>query len=194
MIAEAALPAELHGPADQSPRLTARELHDTFWASRGVTVVGHAGVAPDSFRYGVYLLINPCGLALFDIDSALNRLNWLSPLLLCGRIRSKFRDQYIVSRAQSLTGRIGLTTDVDVARQWHRAEPKRAWRDLRESIPQIRRTVQPVVGDYFDSTKNNHVSSFVGRLAGVWRGRDKAVDRALNELQRGVGSATLSNS
>ncbi|HEX4792722.1 MAG TPA: hypothetical protein VH370_02965, partial [Humisphaera sp.] len=65
---------------------------------------------------------------------------------------------------------------------------------LRESIPQIRRTVQPVVGDYFDSTKNNHVSSFVGRLAGVWRGRDKAVDRALNELQRGVGSATLSNS
>jgi hypothetical protein len=194
MIAEAMPQGALEPSAHRTCGQAARQLHDVFWNARGATIVRQGGTPPRPDRRGLFLLIDAWSLALFDIDSAINRLNWLEPLLLVVRIRGETRDSRKQPSPPAMSRRIGLTTDPAVALRWHREPSARAWRALRESIPQIRRAVQPLAGRCFDSRDCGLVTNFAEQLAGVCRGRDRATEQALSELRRGFCSDVSSHS
>ncbi len=128
--------------------LSAPELHDRYWAAQGVQVVRPGG-EEDLTSSGLYLLIDPPTLMLFDLPRILARAltsplgTWLLRLedSRCGQYREVVRtdEQHRFVRVERLydqteiqCARAALTRDRALARLWHHAGPTHAaWRQVR---------------------------------------------------------------
>lgn len=177
--------------------LTPVELHDRFWAARGVQVVRQGDTSKSVSGAELFLLTDPHCLTIFRLGQIIDTLNWLKPELLFARLRSQrehgYRERVLTDaqghfkRFERVYGgsefgvtRVALTPDPDLARKWQQAtQPaSQAWRELRRTVGRNRRTTVSIEGSIYDSAFDVEVMQFVRELVGVWRRPDTTIRRA----------------
>lgn len=169
------------------------ELHDRYWAARGVQVVRQGQRESLSDAAELYLLTGPDALVLFSLRKVIDILNWMQPDLLCVRLHDRrqraYREQ-VVTDAQgrfrrferiygggdSRAERVALTPDRAIARWWQNAPDMRGgWASLRRGIPRRRRATLSVESSVHDRRSPIEVMQFMRRLVEVWKRPDATV-------------------
>src|SRR5258708_4900987 len=130
--------------------LTPVQLHEHFWASRGVHVVRQGESKPIQEDAEQYLLTDPRTLAIFRMRPLVDVLSWVEPHVLFVRLNSRRETSYqetVVSDEQgefvrfcrtyagseTRFARLVLTRDRRAAESWSDAKDVRsAWRGLRD--------------------------------------------------------------
>jgi lipopolysaccharide/colanic/teichoic acid biosynthesis glycosyltransferase len=177
------------------------QLHDRFWAARGVQVVRQGQRSQIVHHAELFLLTDPRSLALFKIGPLVDPLSWLKPELMSIRLRSTREHGYreevlfdvhgrferfcrIYGASDSRITRMALTPSRQVAERWQNApSPREGWRQLRRTIGRTRRTAVTVEGGVYDRTAPRELHQLVRDLTQIWKTPDATIHRA-----RPVGS------
>lgn len=178
--------------------LTPTELHDRFWASRGVQVV-RPGEPSAIVPYAELYLLLPTGtLTIFRPAGTLDSMAWLAPDLVAVRLVDKQKDRYVervhsdsagrfkrfervYGEAQARTLRVGLTCDPEIVRIWQAApDAATAWRRLRKALRPTARLAARLNGRIFDSSDPEESTRFLREIIGRWR----RPDTTINSLRR----------
>jgi hypothetical protein len=171
--------------------LTPVDIHDRFWAARGIRVVrpgndiGIGGLQ----RAEAFLLLDQQALVIFELRSAVDRLHWTNTKLLSIRLRGT---PLVVGDAQRRepqvfdgsvppirhTGpaRMGLTTFPQIASAW--GSGTLPWRRLRAGIAQDRRGALSLPGFARAAGVPDEAQDLVRHLARVWDRPDLHIERA----------------
>ena len=166
--------------------LSPTELHDYYWASKGVHVVrqGEDGEIPADAEQ--YLLTDPRTLATFRLRGLVDLLSWVRPQVLFVRLEvaqdTSYReravaddsDQFVAFR-RSYTGlgsrfaRLVLTRDRRVAELWRSApDVQSAWRMLRRATRHAVREIASTKGRMYDRLDDASLARFVQDLIQSW--------------------------
>ena len=169
------------------------QLHDRYWASRGVQVVrqGESSEIVDGAE--LFLLIDRGSMALFDLSRPIDVFYWTKPVLLYVRLRDNRRGDYreravmgedhLFIRFERIYGgisssRVALTRRREVARLWQDAlTPGQAWRSLRDHFERSERDVISIPGHLYDVSDEDDLIAFGRRLAHLWRRPDSTISR-----------------
>lgn len=172
------------------------QLHDRFWASRGVQVVRQGEPSAIVRHAELFLLTAPRSLVLFKLSRLVDQLSWLKPTLFSVRLHElrdhgyremvetdetgKFlRFNRIYGGSDSRLARVALTPDRRVAELWQTAaSPREGWRQLRNRTPRSRRCAVSVEGNVYDRTAARDLMQCVRDLIQVWKTPDATIDRA----------------
>ena len=187
-----------HLPAPQPTiwGLTPTQLHDHYWAARGVQVVRLGERSPIVHGAELFLLTEPHSLVLFRLRGLLERFTWMKPDLLvvrvhCQRNRDyrevvitgdddrvlRFKREYLGGSAP--VTRVALTGDPDIARSWQAGvSTKRAWSQLRHQTPRFQRDTAEIGAITCDRTNSAEVAQFVRHLVAFWSHPAATVGRA----------------
>ncbi|MEQ9461877.1 MAG: sugar transferase [Phycisphaeraceae bacterium] len=175
--------------------LTPVELHDRFWASRGVQVV-RCGEALDVVEAAeLFLLTAPALLTIFRLRGLIEDLSWVKPRVVWVRISDTHQRGYrerVVSQgdgrlvgferdyggADTRLARVALTPDRGLARSWQACtDSHEAWVMLRKNVASNRRLSHQIRGWTYDREKPAEVSTFVRDLIGTWRQPNATIER-----------------
>ena len=175
--------------------LTPTELHDRFWASRGVQVV-RPGEPSAIVPYAeLYLLLPPLTLTIFRPAALLDSMSWLNPDLVAVRLIDKCKSRYtelvhsdssgrfkrferVYGEADERTVRVGLTGDPEIVRIWQAApDAPTAWRRLRKAVRPKARTAAKLRARIFDSHDQEEHALFLREIIGRWRRPDTTIQR-----------------
>jgi lipopolysaccharide/colanic/teichoic acid biosynthesis glycosyltransferase len=176
--------------------LTPAEIHDRYWAARGVQVVrfGQRSQIVDGAE--LYLLSDPWLLTAFPPARVAERIYWAGASAAFVRLRDERQREYterVVSDARDLFvclervygatdsrfARVVLTPDRAIADAWQAAnDAHAAWRVVRRMVPPTRRLIDRVRSRVFDSRDRNEVREFMQRLADFWLRPDITISRA----------------
>src|SRR4051794_23003824 len=86
--------------------LSPGQLHDRFWAARGIQVVRWGGEGdPPGRGAELYMLVGCDHLAVFDLGSLLDTLFWTKPQVLCVRLSDVREHGYREWAQVDLSGR-----------------------------------------------------------------------------------------
>lgn len=175
--------------------LTPSQIHDRFWASRGVQVVRRGERSEIVHKAELFLLLEQGELALFRLRDLVDRLSWIQPQLLIVRLRVDQTRSYretIVSDDQGLFVRferdyggttshyvrVGLTPNPDLARQWQSTTSLRtAWRNLRAAIGRSGLAVSTLAGRRFRAAHEAEALDCLLRIQQTWTRPDGTVRR-----------------
>ena len=174
--------------------LSPSQIHDRFWASRGVQVVRRGEEQALSSAPELYLLIDPGNLVVFQLRDLVEPLSWLRPRLMVVRIRdrnNRYREvvrsdehgrfvkfERIYDGLASRLARVGLTPYRDVALAWQRADSVAdGWRALRRSIPSEDRVARSLPGHLFDARDDHQVMASLECVMSTWVQPDSTVLR-----------------
>jgi len=196
------------GPAKiETPRtlwgLRLHELHDRFWAARGVQVIRQGEVTPLDERAELYLLIEPTTLVIFKLRPVVERLSWLKPRLMYVRVEDRrdrgyrehiatkpdgeflrFERQY--KREEAQRARVALTPDASVARLWQsKATPAAARCDLRRHIDRRSTTAAVLNGSIFQLSDPEDSALFLRTLIEQWEDPSASIE-GLRPVEKGV--------
>ena len=185
---------------DESPPtiwgLDAVQLHDRFWAARGVQVVrlGESGRLIDDAE--LFLLTDPHSLSIFRMGQLVDTMSWLKPQVLFVRLHNTHEQGYservitdendrflrferVYSAPDWRLGRVALTANRELARRWQHAQDARGgWRMLRRTIAPTQRTTLSVGGSVYDRSEEEQVAEFIRELVAVWKRPDATIQRA----------------
>ncbi|WP_428939609.1 sugar transferase [Fontivita pretiosa] len=169
--------------------LTPVQLHDHFWASRGVCVVrpvdAHRPIALDP---ELYLLTDARTLAIFRLRELIDTICWVKPQVLFVRIHGPqqggYRETVVTDESGRFLGfrrnygadkprlaRVALTRDRAIAQFWQSCgECRQFWRQLRDLLRQrnSRRETLSIVGRTFDRDDPRELEQFVHELIQSW--------------------------
>jgi lipopolysaccharide/colanic/teichoic acid biosynthesis glycosyltransferase len=171
------------------------QLHDRFWAARGVQVV-RQGERSQIVRHAeLFLLTDPRLLTIFRIGRLVEQLSWLAPELMVIRLHEArdhgyrevvitddadrfVRFQRIYGASDSRLARVALTPSRRVAEMWQSApDPRTGWRQLRKRVARTRRTNESVEGNVYERTNPAEVMQCVRDLIQVWKTPDATIGR-----------------
>jgi lipopolysaccharide/colanic/teichoic acid biosynthesis glycosyltransferase len=173
------------------------QLHDRFWAARGVQVVRQGEQTELVAGAEIYMLTAPRTLIIFKLSILLDHLTWLQPDVLLVRLHNTadrtYREVAVTNsngefvRFRRLYGgndsrlaRVALTTDRNIAAIWRNApDPRAGWRQLRKLVHPVNRSTTSIRGEVFDQTHEVETSRFVRRLVQVWKRPDSTIRRAV---------------
>lgn len=167
--------------------LTPTQLHDRFWASRGVYVVrqGEGDEVPRSAEQ--YLLTEAGIFALFRLRGLIDVLSWVQPDILLVRLQGSAEQSYRETAVSDDAGqfvefrrtydgvrsgvaRVVLTRDHQLAEVWRSAPDARtAWRELRRLTRHRKREAGSVRGRAYDRLDDESTARFVRELIQLWR-------------------------
>jgi lipopolysaccharide/colanic/teichoic acid biosynthesis glycosyltransferase len=177
--------------------LTPVQLHDRYWASRGVQIVRQGERSEIVGGAELFLLTDPRSLVSFRLERLVEKLYWDEPDVLCLRIhderehgyrervvtdeRGRFvRFERIYDGSDARLARVALTRDPVAARAWQTADSARAgWQRVRRGIPRAYRVTASVDGRVYDRAVDEDVAQFVRHLVAVWQRPDTTVRRAV---------------
>lgn len=183
--------------------LTPVQIHDRFWAARGVQVVRtgeESELVPD---VELYLLLDPRSLVAFRIGDLVETLSWVRPDVLLLRLSHERRQGYreraktgpdgqfrgftrIYDGVESRLARAALTPSASLARAFQAAEsPREGWRRLRRSVDWAERSVRRVSGRVYDAVRDEDLARFAEDIVRIWR-RPDATIRGVRRAGRGV--------
>lgn len=175
--------------------LTPTQLHDHFWAAKGVQVVrqGEASqIVPDA---ELYLLADPRTLTLFQLRPILDVLNWMKPDVLFLRLHDTYEHGYrehaiadedgrfirferIYDGSDSRLARVALTEYLDLAQRWQSAQtPREGWRTLRYTVQRRLRVTRSVDASVYDRSLEVERLKFVDNLIVTWPHPNATIDR-----------------
>jgi len=176
--------------------LNPSQLHDHFWAARGVQVVRQGEPSEIVEGAELYLLTDPRTLVMFRLRDLVNLFSWMKPDLLFVRLESKREHGYqehirtdqqegfvrferVYGAADTHLTRVAFTNDLDLAQAWQNAPtPNAGWRSLRSQIDRNRRESARVRGYIFDRTRDEDVAQFVRDLIAFWKHPSATISRA----------------
>ncbi|MEM7576865.1 MAG: sugar transferase [Planctomycetota bacterium] len=176
--------------------LDALQLHDRFWAARGVQVV-RQGEPIDLVKDAeLYLLADRHCLSIFRMQQIVDTISWLKPKLLFVRLHNTrdqgYRERVLTDREDKFVkfervygasdwrlGRVALTPHRELATRWQQAtDPRSGWQSLRRGIDANDRTTLSVKGHVFDAGDEHEVMEFVRELVAMWKRPDATIPRA----------------
>ncbi len=185
---------------DESPPtiwgLDAVQLHDRFWAARGVQVVRLGEPARLIDDAELFLLTDPHSLSIFRMGQLVDTMSWLKPQVLFVRLHNTQEQGYservitdqndrflrferVYSAPDWRLGRVALTANRELAHQWQVANDARAgWRMLRRTIAPTQRTTLSVGGSVYDRSEDDQVADFIRELVSIWKRPDATIQRA----------------
>jgi lipopolysaccharide/colanic/teichoic acid biosynthesis glycosyltransferase len=186
-------------PSPQPPTLWGldpTQLHDRFWAARGVQVVRLGEPSQIVKQAELFLLTDPRSLTIFKIGWLVDHLSWLKPDLLILRLHETRDHGYremvvtddsgrfvrfsrIYGASDSRLARIALTPSRRVAELWQSApDPRTGWRLLRKRLARSHRATVSVDGHVYDRGAPEEVMQCLRDLTQTWETPDATIDRA----------------
>jgi lipopolysaccharide/colanic/teichoic acid biosynthesis glycosyltransferase len=170
------------------------QLHDYYWAARGVQVVRLDDRSTLVEGPELFLLTDHDTLVLFRMHSLVELLSWIKPLVLFGRVhdtrahgyqehamtdsRGRLqRFQRIYERQEIITARVAFTHDADIARAWQVMGSK-PWRTMRRRIPLMQRETTSIRGRIYTRSLPGELDRFSRDLVRLWRLPSVTVSRA----------------
>ena len=201
---DASIFGETQQPATQTVwGMDALQLHEQYWASRGVQVVRSGDAARIDVSAQMYLLLDPALLVLFDLDRVLDRSTWKAAQIAYIRLsdvrEKQFRervvtsdigdfvrfDRYYEGGPYSKMARVLVTRDAKLAAIWQVApEPALAAKTIQLVVPRSQRVFCSASGQLFDATQGSE-EPFVTEVLRVWKDPHATLQHA-NELSPGV--------
>jgi lipopolysaccharide/colanic/teichoic acid biosynthesis glycosyltransferase len=184
-------------PAQESTiwGLTPAQVHDRYWAARGVQVVRQGQRSEVVEGAELYLLLDPRSLVTFGLRDLVETLSWLQPSVLMLRLRDSrtrgFREEALAGEAGGFLrfhrtydtshgrlARVGLTPDRDIARRWQSSESTRTgWKEIRRWYPPDTIAGMSVPGRVFDTRDGEEQVGFVRHLIALWKRPDSTIHR-----------------
>ena len=175
--------------------LTPTQIHDRFWASRGVQVVrpGEASEIVESAE--LFLLVDATSLVIFRLRDLVEMLSWLRPRLVTVRLRDEGHHGYkevvcstedgrlvqldrIYEGLDSRLARVGLTPDGEVARLWQTSSSSaEGWSRLRHAVPRDARQARGMPGRVFNGASEEEQMRLIECLVDRWGRPDSTVPR-----------------
>jgi hypothetical protein len=172
------------------------QLHDRFWAARGIQVVRQGEPSQIVKDAELFLLTSARTLAIFRIGRLVDQISWIEPDLLFVRLHQtrergyremvvtdehgrfvRFDRQY--SAADLRIARVALTPSRRIAEAWQgAADPLEEWRRLRRRIPRTRRMTVSLDGNVYERTNNHELMQCVTDVIRIWRTPDATIGRA----------------
>jgi lipopolysaccharide/colanic/teichoic acid biosynthesis glycosyltransferase len=167
------------------------ELHDRFWAYRGVQVIRPGDSSPISDRAQLYLLMEPDVLAVFEPGKQLETLYWSSPDLVYVRVREAgepgFRERVVTDDAQRFVRfervyerpvarlmRAAFSPDAKLAAAWRDSSAsngtRAGWRKIRAMAPRDRRSTIAISGAMYEPSSDADLARLVRDLTKSWGG------------------------
>jgi len=175
--------------------ITPVELHNRFWASRGVQIVRPGQSSKIELQAETYLLLDPCLLTIFRLRTLVEQLSWIRQDLCWIRLRDKrpqgYRERAITDeegnfqRFERLYGdsdsrqtRVALTSNVEVARLWRASQNFReGCQELRRQVPKLRRTTFSIRGRAYDTHVDSQVMGFMRDVVETWARPNLTIER-----------------
>jgi lipopolysaccharide/colanic/teichoic acid biosynthesis glycosyltransferase len=200
---EYTLPAGRPGGRPTIWGLTPTQLHDHFWAARGVHVVRQGETGPVAADAELYLLTDPRTLIVFRLRPVLDTLSWSKPGVMFVRLRNarerRYREMILTDDGgrflrtvryydgfESRLARVALTRNRLLAEAWQRAsDPRGAWRKLRAAVGRPRRETASLTGRAYDRDGDAEVADFVKELGQFWKAPASTVP-GLRKVSPGV--------
>ena len=183
--------------------LTPSELHDRYWAARGVQVV-RPGIESEIVEDAeLFLLMGPKLLTIYRLRPLVDQLSWINPDMMWIRLhhnreyayqetaltddRGRFiRFKRVYGGTDAQLARVALTPHQTIARLWQLAPSVQAgWRILRQQVPSNRRTIASINGHTYDRQSDEEVMQFTRHLIQTWTRPDATIER-LKRLGAGV--------
>ena len=199
-------PARFGEPEQQTMwGLDAAQLHERFWAARGVQVVRQGQPSELEDDAEIFLLSDPHSLSIFRLGQLVDTLSWLKPEVLFVRLHNTnergyservitdandrfLRFERVYSAPDWRLGRVALTPSRELAELWQQASDARSgWRMLRRRIAPDRRTTLSVGGCVYDRADQQQVVEFIRELVTVWKRPDTTIQRARRIEDRAWG-------
>lgn len=180
-----------------------RELHDAFWAARGVQCVRRGGTQRLLRSAELYLLIEPEQLVIFDLSHLRERLTWNNAAITRLRIIDEQEEDYservitaddgCVERIERTYGshgfisfRIMLTPSRRLAQTWLNAPSRReGWDLLRRSVPWLRVDHCKCAGKVFKEGERDHDRRYIAQLVENWKQPGQVIE-GIEEVEPGV--------
>lgn len=175
--------------------LTPVELHDRYWAARGVQVVRCGEPIELADGADLFLLTDATTLVSFRLSQIADTLTWLRPRVMLLRVHSsrelgyqerlvtddddrflRFKRTY--DRSDIELARAAVTTDRGVAMGWSRQQGAQCWRELRHNIAQTQRATVSIPGQAYQRDDEADVNRFIRELVRVWTRPDATISRA----------------
>jgi lipopolysaccharide/colanic/teichoic acid biosynthesis glycosyltransferase len=181
------------------------QLHDRFWAHRGVQVVRPGEAEPLSEKAQLYLLMDEKVLATFESGAQLEALYWSAPDLVYVRVHDTrergYRERVVTDDADRFVRferiydrpvprlmRAAFTPDRAIARAWQASPSGRVgWPALRRLVPRARRSTMLGYGTMYERGSDADLARLVRDLARMWTGVGAMVPRARAQQQVSVG-------
>lgn len=191
--------APFSAPPDASPTiwgLTPTQLHDRFWASRGVQVVRLGEPSEIVGGAELFLLTEARVLTIFKITRLVEFMSWIKPDVLYVRLHDDrergyrervitapdnrfIRFERIYDASDSRLARVALTPDRRLAQIWQKAPDSRTgWRMIRQEIQRAHRSVLSVEGNLYDRSNDTEVVQCIRQIVQVWKHPDATIHRA----------------
>ncbi|MEO1008380.1 MAG: sugar transferase [Planctomycetota bacterium] len=186
--------------AEAPPRtlfgLTPTEVHDRYWASRGVQVVRRAMPTPLAKHAQLFLLLQQRTLCVFELPPVVDRIVWADADLVVLRLRDSddhaYRERIVADangsfqRFERLYGsddsrfaRAAVTNRMAVARVWQEAEsPRQGLARLRRAVPRGHRWPMSIDARVFDADSGTEVDRCMRLLVDLWRRPETTIERA----------------
>jgi len=186
--------APVHGPTLWG--LTPLQLHDRFWAARGVEVVRQGQRSEIVEGAELFLLTDPRTLVIFRLRDLVGQLSWLQPEVLFVRLTSNRKHGYretvvadesgrfvrfrrIYDASETHLTRVALTRDLGLAQAFQSAPNiGAAWREIRRIVVRRHCAASRVAGKIYDRTDTEETAQFVRDLIGYWRTPSATIPRA----------------
>lgn len=183
--------------------LTATEIHDRYWASRGIQVIRNGELTEIVEDAELFLLMAPNLLAIFDTYEPVDQLTWLKPQVMWLRLSDArehaYREYVSISedgRFQSFRrdygagdtrlARVALSPNPRLAHLWREAPNARVgWQQLRRAVPEVRRASASVTGLAYDRDLPQETMQFLRYMVGHWSRPDMTIP-GLRRLAGGV--------
>jgi len=165
------------------------QLHDRFWAHRGVQVVRQGeGGEELSEKAQLFLLTEERVLAAIDSTKGFETLYWSSPDLVYVRLRERrdrgykervitdeadrfVRFERVYDRARPRLTRAAFTPSAEIARAWQMAsDGPEGWRTLRRLVARNQRATMIADGSTYDRASGADLARLVKDLARIWSG------------------------
>ena len=186
--------------------LSARDIHDAFWRSRGVHCVRRGSRTSPSRAADLYLLLEPRQLVLFDLTSAADRLIWRRAIVTRLRVVDQEVDAYTeqvvadeegwVEKVERRYGgrtraayRVILTRRRSIATFWSRSIDRRAvWVQIRRTVARSRLDSYRCPGGCFLEADERQERDLIGRVVALWRDPGRGID-GIHEVAPGIWAA-----
>ncbi len=183
--------------------LSPTQLHDRFWAGRGVQVVRQGEPSQIVEAAELFLLTDARTLVIFKLLRSVDVLSWIKPDILYVRLHDerevgyrervrtdnqgrfvRFERQYGGSDAR--LARVVLTTEARIARLWQACQtPQQAWRAIRFEVDRENRSALSQHGRVFDRDSDDDVALFLRELPLRWLHPDSTISRP-RQLRSGL--------
>ena len=185
--------------AEPSPTiwgLSPPQLHDRFWAARGVQVVRQGEPSEIVDGAELFLLTEPNILTNFKLSRLVEFLSWIKPDVLYVRLHDDrergyreraitdadggfVRFERIYDAMDCREARVALTPERRLAQLWQKsATATQGWKALRQEVPRGRLSALKLAGRVYDRRSDVEVMQCIRELVRVWKQPDSTIHRA----------------